>query len=60
MGAMCLHTIEAKVAPANRSAVHLLEAYGFVKEAHFKDRVYFEGKYSDMAVYTLHAGSQTW
>ena len=47
-------------APANRSAVHLLEAYGFVKEAHFKDRVYFDGNYSDMAVYTLHAGSQTW
>ena len=60
LGAMCLHTIEAKVAPANRSAVHLLEAYGFVKEAHFKDRVYFDGNYSDMAVYTLHAGNQTW
>ena len=60
MGPMCLHTIEAKVSPANRSAIHLLEAYGFVKEAHFRDRVYFEGQYSDMAVYTLHAGAQTW
>ena len=48
------HTIEAKVSPLNRGAVFILESLGFVKEAHFKDRIYFQGKYSDMAVYTLH------
>lgn len=50
---MNLHTIEAKVAPGNRSAIFLLEQTGFQKEAHFKDRIYFNGTFSDMAVYTL-------
>lgn len=50
---MNLHTIEAKVAPGNRSAIYLLEQLGFKKEAHFKDRIYFNGAFSDMAVYTL-------
>jgi ribosomal-protein-alanine N-acetyltransferase len=60
LGPMHLHTIEAKVSPANRSAIHLLEQYGFQKEAHFQDRIYHQGKYSDMAVYTLLDGMQTW
>lgn len=49
-----LQTIEAKVSPNNRSAIALLNAYGFVKEAHFKNRIFFEGQFLDMAVYTLH------
>lgn len=49
---MKLHSIEAKVSPDNRGAVFLLESLGFIKEAHFKDRVFFKGKFSDMAVYT--------
>lgn len=47
-----LHTIEAKVEAKNRSAVFLLEQLGFVKEAHFKDRIYFDDKFHDMAIYT--------
>lgn len=50
---MNLHAIEAFVSPQNRGAVFLLESLGFEKEAHFKDRVYFNGTYQDMAVYTL-------
>jgi ribosomal-protein-alanine N-acetyltransferase len=50
---MNLHAIEAFVSPSNRGAVFLLESLGFVKEAHFKDRIFFNGSYSDMAVYTL-------
>ncbi len=49
---MNLHAIEAFVSPANRGAIFLLESLGFEKEAHFKERVYFNGVYSDMAVYT--------
>ncbi len=49
---MKLHTIEAKVSPDNRGAVFLLESLGFIKEAHYKDRVFFKGNFSDMAVYT--------
>jgi len=47
------HTIEAKVSPLNKSAVAVLTQLGFEKEAHFKDRIYFNQQYSDMAVYTL-------
>jgi hypothetical protein len=30
-----------------------MEQLGFVKEAHYNDRIYFEGQFKDMAVYTL-------
>jgi ribosomal-protein-alanine N-acetyltransferase len=51
-----LHSIEAKVSPDNRGAVYLLETLGFRKEAHFTDRVFFNGHFSDMAVYSLIQG----
>jgi ribosomal-protein-alanine N-acetyltransferase len=50
---MKLHSIEAKVSPENRGAIALMEHLGFKKEAHYKDRIYFKGHFSDMAVYTL-------
>ncbi len=49
---MQLHTIEAKVSPDNKSAIYLLEHLGFVKEAHYKDRGYFDNRFWDLAVYT--------
>jgi len=55
---MNLHSIEAKVSPLNRGAIFLMETIGFKKEAHFIDRVYFNGKFSDMAVYTLIKGNE--
>lgn len=48
-----LHSIEAKVSPSNRSAIYGLEMLGFEKEAHFKDRIYHEGSFHDLASYTL-------
>lgn len=50
---MGLHAIEAKVSPLNKSAVAVLNQLGFVKEAHFKDRIFYNQQFSDMAVYTL-------
>lgn len=50
---MNLHAIEAKVMPGNRGAVYLLESLGFKQEAHFRDRIYFQNQYHDLAVYTL-------
>ena len=47
-----LHSIEAKVAPENRGAIAILESLGFQQEAHFKDRIYFNNRFLDMAVYT--------
>ncbi len=58
LNTMQLHTIEAKVSPGNRGAIALLEHIGFVKEAHFTDRIFFNDKYSDMAVYTLIKGNE--
>lgn len=55
---MNLHTIEAKVSPENRGAIFVLESMGFVKEAHYKDRIYFREKFLDMAVYTLIKGNE--
>lgn len=55
---MLLHSIEAKVSPNNRSAIYLLESLGFYKEAHFADRIYFNGQFMDMAVYTLIKGNE--
>jgi ribosomal-protein-alanine N-acetyltransferase len=50
-----LQSIEAKVSPQNRGAIFVMEQLGFVKEAHFKNRIYFNGTFSDMAVYTCFA-----
>ncbi|MFT7591503.1 MAG: ribosomal-protein-alanine N-acetyltransferase [bacterium] len=51
---MNLQSIDAKVSPQNRGAIFLLESIGFKKEAHFTNRIYFKGRFSDMAVYTAH------
>ena len=50
---MKLHTLEADTDPGNSQSVLLLEKNGFVKEGHFKESVYFEGKFTDRAVYSL-------
>ena len=55
---MNLHSIEAKVQPGNRGAIHLMEYLGFKKEAHYVDRMYFNGEFMDMAVYTLIRGNE--
>jgi ribosomal-protein-alanine N-acetyltransferase len=46
------HSIEAQLTPENIASVKLLEKTGFVKEAHFKENYFFEGEYSDTAVYS--------
>jgi len=53
-----LHSIEAKVSPDNRGAIALLEYLGFIKEGHFRDRILFGGRFSDMAIYTLIKGKE--
>lgn len=50
---MKLHSIEARISPDNRSAIYLAESLGFEKEAHFSDRIFYDGKYHDLAVYSL-------
>ncbi len=53
LNTMGLHSIEARVWPSNRGAIYILEQLGFQKEAHFKDALYFNEEFKDIAVYSL-------
>jgi ribosomal-protein-alanine N-acetyltransferase len=50
---MRLHSIEANVNPANIPSLKLLEKLGFVQEAYFKENFYFNGKFIDIAIFSL-------
>ncbi|MFY0672755.1 MAG: GNAT family N-acetyltransferase [Bacteroidia bacterium] len=54
--ALKLVAIEAWVSPNNRGAMYILSQLGFEKEAHFKDYVYFNNEFKDMAVMVCHNG----
>lgn len=47
-----LHSIEAQINPENTASARILESFGFVKEAHFKENYFFEGTFSDTIVYS--------
>ena len=48
-----LHTIEANVDKDNAASIRLLERNNFVKEAHYKENYFFEGKFIDSVIYSL-------
>ena len=48
---MNCHSIEAVIAPQNVASARLLEKNGFVKEAHFRENCYFDGRFLDSVVY---------
>jgi len=50
---MKLHSIEAVTDPENYSSWNLLEKNGFIREGHFKEDCYWQGKYLDSYVYSL-------
>ncbi|GAA4390750.1 GNAT family protein [Hymenobacter koreensis] len=52
-----LHTIEAKLDPANTASIKLLERHGFVREGYFREDYRFQDRFLDTAVYTCHASS---
>ena len=47
------HSIEANVNPENEISIKLLEKYGFVREAYFKENFYHNGQFLDSAIYSL-------
>jgi [ribosomal protein S5]-alanine N-acetyltransferase len=47
------HSVEAFLTPENLGSVRLLEKSGFKKEGHFKENYFFEGVFSDTAVYSI-------
>jgi [ribosomal protein S5]-alanine N-acetyltransferase len=50
---MKLHSIEAILDPKNRGSEKVLLKNGFVKEGHFIENEYYEGRFLDSMVYSL-------
>lgn len=50
---MNLHSLEAVIDPKNHASAKVLEKNGFVKEAHFKEYVFFEGRFLDSVIYSI-------
>jgi ribosomal-protein-alanine N-acetyltransferase len=48
-----LHSVEARVNPENVDSSKVLVKQMFVKEAHFKEDVFFDGSFRDSEVYSL-------
>jgi ribosomal-protein-alanine N-acetyltransferase len=47
-----LHSIEALLNPENIGSSSVLESTGFIKEGHKKENFYFNGSFSDTAIYS--------
>lgn len=50
---MRLHSIEAVIDPENIASAKVLEKNNFIKEAHFKENEFFEGKFLDSVIYSI-------
>jgi ribosomal-protein-alanine N-acetyltransferase len=50
---MKLHSFEANVNPENEASIKLLERSNFIKEAHFKENYFYDGRYLDSVIYSL-------
>lgn len=51
--AMKLHSIEANVNPNNEASIGILLKNGFLKEAHYRENYFYNGRFLDSAVYSL-------
>ncbi|MEO5942245.1 MAG: GNAT family N-acetyltransferase [Ferruginibacter sp.] len=50
---MKLHSIEANINPDNLSSQLLLERNEFLREGYFKENYYYDGAFTDSAIYSL-------
>lgn len=50
---MKMHSLEAVIDPENHASARVLEKNNFVKEAHFIENEFYNGKFLDAAVYSL-------
>lgn len=48
-----MHSIEAVIDPSNLASARVLQKSGFVKEAHFIENEYYNGKFYDSVIYSL-------
>ncbi len=51
-GQLGLHSVEARLSPANIGSSSVLESTGFVREGYFKEDFYYNGKFEDTLVYS--------
>jgi [ribosomal protein S5]-alanine N-acetyltransferase len=56
---MKLHSVEANVNPANEASMKLLDRNNFIKEGHFKESYFFNGKFFDSVIYSLLVTKET-
>ncbi|MEJ5962759.1 GNAT family N-acetyltransferase [Pedobacter immunditicola] len=47
------HSLEALIDPLNTASENLLQRNNFVKEAHFKEKTYYNGEFLDDVIYSL-------
>ena len=50
---MKMHSLEAVIDPKNIASARVLEKNHFIKEGHFKENGFFEGKFIDSVFYSL-------
>ena len=50
---MKMHSLEGVIDPENTASARVLEKNGFVKEAHFKENEFYDGKFLDTVIYSL-------
>lgn len=50
---MKLHSVEAVIDPDNGASERVLQKCNFIKEAHFKENEFYEGKFWDSVVYSI-------
>ncbi len=50
---MKMHSLEAIIDPENTASARVLEKNNFVKEAHFKENEFYDGKFLDAVVYSI-------
>lgn len=50
---MQMHSLEAVIDPENNASARVLEKNGFVKEGHFRENEFFNGKFYDSVIYSL-------
>ena len=50
---MGLHSVEAQIDPANQGSRRVLEKLGFSQEGYFRENYWFDGTFTDTAVFSL-------
>jgi [ribosomal protein S5]-alanine N-acetyltransferase len=48
-----LHSVEAQIEPNNHGSRRVLEKIGFRQEGYFRENFYFDGEFTDTAVFSL-------